>query len=157
MDNRNLAYDLSFYEQEQERHIARKEKKQSVLIQAQTKFSLGRKILNIVSIAALFALIIGVISTNAAITTCTKKIADVEEAIVQLESRKSYLDFTLESRMTLDEIENYAVGTLGMVKMDSAAKKYVELESENKLEVNQSEVKERLDRAISPVLSYLLP
>ena len=68
MDRRNVAYDLSFYEQEQERYIARKEKKESVLIKAQTKFSLGKKMLDLVSIAALFALIIGVIATNAAIT-----------------------------------------------------------------------------------------
>ncbi len=157
MDNRNLAYDLSFYEQEQERHIARKEKKESVLIQAQTKFSLGRKIMNIVSIASLFALIIMVISTNAKITACTKQIAETEEQIVQLESHKSHITLQLESRMDLNEIENYAVNTLGMVKMDSSRKKYVELESENKLVVNESQVKERLEGVVSPVMAYLLP
>ena len=56
MDRRNLAYDLSFYEQEQERHIARKEKKESVIINAQTKFSFGRNLLKLVSLAAVLAL-----------------------------------------------------------------------------------------------------
>ena len=78
MDRRNLAYDLSFYEAEQERHIARKEKKQSVIINAQTKFALGKRIFNVVSIAVLFALIIGVIATNASITAYSTKIADVD-------------------------------------------------------------------------------
>ena len=48
MDRMNMAYDLSFNEMEQERQIARKEKKESILIKAQTKFSLGRKIANII-------------------------------------------------------------------------------------------------------------
>ena len=157
MERMNVAYDLSFYEMEQERHIARKTKEENVLIKAQTKFSLGRKIANIISIAALFTLIIAVIATNAAITTTSTEIADIKEEIVLLESEKSYLEFTLESRMTLDQIESYAENQLGMVKMDASQKKYVELESENKIVVNQSPVKEKLDEAIQPILSYLLP
>jgi hypothetical protein len=157
MDRMNVAYDLSFYEQEQERKIARKETKESAIINAQTRFSLGRRIANVVSIAVMLTLIVAVIATNAAITTTSTQIADVQDEIVLLESEKSYLEFTLESRMTLDQIESYAENQLGMVKMDSSQKKYVELESENKIVVNQSPVKEKLDRAIQPILSYLLP
>ena len=157
MDRMNVAYDLSFYEQEQERHIARKEKKEIVIIKAQTKFSLGRKIANILSVAVMITLIVAVIATNAAVTTASTQIADMQDEIIRLESEKAYLEFTLESRMTLDQIENYAQTQLGMVKMDSAQKKYVELETENKIVVNQSPVKEKLDEAIQPILSYLLP
>lgn len=157
MDKKNTAYDLSFYEQEPERTIARKEKKEGVLIKAQTKFSLGKKMLNAIGIALLLTLVIGVVSTNASITSYTTKIAVEKEQITLLESEKSYLEFTLESRMTLDEIESYAINTLGMIKMDSSQKKYVELESENKIVVNDSKVKERLDEAIKPIMSYLLP
>jgi len=157
MDKMNVAYDLSFYEAEQERQIARKEKKQGVLVKAQAKFSLGRKLMSILSIAVLFSLIIGVLATNASIVSYNTKIAQEQEMITQLESEKSYLEFTLESRMTLDEIEDYAVNTLGMVKMDAAQKKYVELESENKIVVTDSSVQEKLNEAMRPVLSYLLP
>ncbi len=157
MDRMNVAYDLSFYEMEQERQIARKEKKESIIIKAQTKFSLGRKIASLIGVSALMALIIAVIATNAAITTTGTQIADIEEEIVLLESEKAYLEFTLESRMTLDQIESYAINELGMVKMDSSQKQYVELESENKLVVSQSPVKEKLTEAIQPIMSYLLP
>ena len=157
MDRMNVAYDLSFYEQEQERHIARKEKKESVIIKAQTKFSLGRKIANILSVAVMITLIVAVIATNAAVTTASTQIADMQDEIIRLESEKAYLEFTLESRMTLDQIENYAQTQLGMVKMDSAQKKYVELETENKIVVNQSPVKEKMYEAIQPILSFLLP
>jgi len=118
---------------------------------------LGKKMLDLVSIAALFALIIGVIATNAAITAYSTDITSENKKITQLESEKSYLEFTLESRMSLDEIESYAINTLGMVKMDSSQKKYVELESENMLVVEESPVKEKLDEAMQPILSYLLP
>ena len=157
MDRMNVAYDLSFYEQEQERTIARKEKKEAVIINAQTKFSLARTIASILGAAVMVTLIVAVVATNAAITTTSTQIADMQDEIVLLESEKSYLEFTLESRMTLDQIESYAENQLGMVKMDSSQKKYVELESENKIVVSQSPVKEKLDQAIQPILSYLLP
>jgi hypothetical protein len=105
----------------------------------------------------MITLIVAVIATNAAVTTASTQIADMQDEIIRLESEKAYLEFTLESRMTLDQIENYAQTQLGMVKMDSAQKKYVELETENKIVVNQSPVKEKLDEAIQPILSYLLP
>ncbi len=151
------AYDLSLYETEQERHIARKEKNQSVIIKAQTKFAFGKKILNIIGIAALFSLITAVIATNASITSFSRKIAKTKEEMVLLQSEKSYLEFTLESRMTLDEIESYAMNNLGMVKMDASQKKYVELENQNKIVINDSPVKEKLTEAIRPLMSYLLP
>lgn len=157
MERINVAYDLSFYESEQERHIARKEKKQGTLIKAQSKFALGRRMAGVLSVAVLFSLVIAVISTNAAIAGYSSKIAGVNNDIVQLESEQSYLQFTLESRMTLDEIENYAANELGMVKMDASQKKYVELESENKIVVSDSSVKDKLTRAIQPVMSYLAP
>lgn len=157
MQTDNLAYDLSIYEVDEERHIARKEKKANRVIKAHTKFNIGRNIIKVVGIALTLSLIIGVIATNAAITSYTSKIASVNNEIVQLESEQAYLEFTLESRMSLDEIENYATGTLGMVKMESSQKKYVELESENKLVLSTSPVKEKLAAAVQPVMSYLLP
>lgn len=157
MDKSGVAYDLSFYEMEQEHHVARKEKKQNVIIKAQTKFAFGKKVLNIIGIATLLSLMIAVIATNATVTSYSTKIANEKKEIVQLESEKSYLNFTLESRMSLDRIENYAVNTLGMVKMDASQKKYVELESENKIVVSESPVKEKITEAMKPLMSYLLP
>ena len=49
------------------------------------------------------------------------------------------------------------MNTLGMVKMDASQKKYIELESENKIVVNDSPVKEKITEAIHPLMSYLLP
>ena len=102
-------------------------------------------------------LLIAVIATNAAITDTTVKIATAREDIVQLESQRDYLNFTLESRMTLDEIESYAVNNLGMVKMDSSQKKYVELEDQNVIVKYDTTVSSKINKAIQPVLSYFMP
>ena len=109
MVNQNTAYDLSFYEAEEERQVARKQTKESRLIKAERRYSITKKIADIVSVALVAGLLIAVIATNAAITDTTVKIATAREDIVQLESQRDYLNFTLESRMTLDEIESYAV------------------------------------------------
>ena len=157
MVNQNTAYDLSFYEAEEERQVARKQTKESRLIKAERRYSITKKIADIVSVALVAGLLIAVIATNAAITDTTFKIATAREDIVQLESQRDYLNFTLESRMTLDEIESYAVNNLGMVKMDSSQKKYVELEDQNVIVKYDTTVSSKINKAIQPVLSYFMP
>ncbi len=159
MNEQSLAYDLSIYETSEERYVERRsnQKKENKIIKATTKFSLGRSITNILGVALVLSLVIGVIATNAAVTRYTADITSVKSEIVQLESQQDYLNFTLESRMTLDEIENYATGTLGMVKMEPSQRKYVELEGENKIVMNDTSVTSKINKAIQPVLSYLLP
>ena len=157
MVNQNTAYDLSFYEAEEERQVARKQTKESRLIKAERRYSITKKIADIVSVALVAGLLIAVIATNDAITDTTVKIATAREDIVQLESQRDYLNFTLESRMTLDEIESYAVNNLGMVKMDSSQKKYVELEDQNVIVKYDTTVSSKINKAIQPVLSYFMP
>ena len=109
------------------------------------------------SIAVIVSLVVGVIYTNAAITQTTNKIAQTQNAITELESEKAYLEFTLESRMSLDEIESYAINVLGMVKMDSSQVEYVEIESENKTEFGEDKLADKIEQAVEPVLSYFEP
>ena len=78
----------------------------------------------------------------------------MQKEITELESEKAYLDFTLESRMSLNEIENYAVNVLGMVKMDSTQVEYIEIESENKVEFSGENFGDKIEEAVQPVLSY---
>ncbi|MEG1782456.1 MAG: hypothetical protein RR253_04315 [Oscillospiraceae bacterium] len=157
MDRTNIAYDLSLYDAEQDRLVQRKEKQTGTIIKAQTKFITGKKLWSVLSLAIILSLTIGVISTNASITTCASQIEAEKVNITQIESEKAYLNFSLESRMSLNSIEEYAVNTLGLVKMESSQTKYVELESENKIEVRDTSIKDKLDAAIKPIMSYLLP
>ncbi len=157
MAQTNAAYDLSIYETAPERRVERRETKEAKLIKARSRFALGRKIISGFGIALLISLVIRTIATNATITSYSAKIATTRSEITKLESEIDYLEFTLESRMSLDEIEEYAVNTLGMVKMDSTRKRYVQLESENSIVSESSSVKEKFDEAVQPFLTNLMP
>ncbi|MBE6887675.1 MAG: hypothetical protein E7484_04545 [Ruminococcaceae bacterium] len=157
MDRQNVAYDLSIYEALLEPKTEKQEKKQqpkTVKIKNKNAF---KNVVNILSIAVVVSLVIGVIYTNAAITQTTNEIAKTQKAITELESEKAYLEFTLESRMSLDEIESYAVNVLGMVKMDSSQVEYIEIESENKTEFSDGTLASKIEEVVEPVLSYFEP
>ena len=51
--------------------------------------------------------------------------------LVELQSENKYLNFKLESFVTLDEAEAYAENRLGLVKVNSSQVEYVNLSKEN--------------------------
>ena len=155
MDRQNVAYDLSMYESLLE---TRPEKQERTQHQAKTVKLKNKRAfktaLSMLSIAVMVSMIIGIVYTNSQITEITTDISAVQKEITELESEKAYLDFTLESRMSLNEIENYAVNVLGMVKMDSTQVEYIEIESENKVEFSGENFGDKIEEAVQPVLSY---
>jgi len=156
MERQNIAYDLSMYEALLEPKPQKETKQQAKTVKIKNKYAF-KNFVNILSIAVIVSLVVGVIYTNAAITQTTNKIAQTQNAITELESEKAYLEFTLESRMSLDEIESYAINVLGMVKMDSSQVEYVEIESENKTEFGEDKLADKIEQAVEPVLSYFEP
>ncbi|MBQ7006195.1 MAG: hypothetical protein IJN59_00035 [Oscillospiraceae bacterium] len=156
MERQNVAYDLSMYEALLEPKPQKETKQQVKTVKIKNKYAF-KNFVNILSIAVIVSLVVGVIYTNAAITQTTNKIAQTQNAITELESEKAYLEFTLESRMSLDEIESYAINVLGMVKMDSSQVEYVEIESENKTEFGEDKLADKIEQAVEPVLSYFEP
>ena len=156
MERQNVAYDLSMYEALLEPKPQKETKQQSKTVKIKNKYAF-KNFVNILSIAVIVSLVVGVIYTNAAITQTTNKIAQTQNAITELESEKAYLEFTLESRMSLDEIESYAINVLGMVKMDSSQVEYIEIESENKTEFGEDNLADKIEQAVEPVLSYFEP
>lgn len=157
MDRTNFAYDLTIYETELDPSPERKPSAGKT-INAKKKFGYSfKKACNLLTITVIASLLIAVVTTNAQLNEYTSKIAQAQNNIVQLESEKTYLEFSLESKMSLKNVEEYAVGTLGLVKMDAAQVEYIELEEENKIEVKESQLKEKLENAIKPLMSYLLP
>ncbi|MBQ6928771.1 MAG: hypothetical protein IJN27_00490 [Oscillospiraceae bacterium] len=155
MDRQNVAYDLSMYEslleQKPEKEAKPHHQAKTVKLKNKKAFQTAVRAL---SLAVILSMIIGVIYTNSQITEITTDIATVQSEITELESEKAYLDFTLESRMSLNEIEEYAVNVLGMVKMDSTQVEYIEIESENKVEFSGENFGDKIEQAVQPVLSY---
>jgi cell division protein FtsL len=155
MDRQNVAYDLSMYESllepKHERQARPQQQAKTVKLKNKRAFKTA---LNVLSIAVMVSMIIGIVYTNSQITEITTDISTVQKEITELESEKAYLDFTLESRMSLNEIEDYAVNVLGMVKMDSTQVEYIEIESENMVEFSGENFGDKIEEAVQPVLSY---
>lgn len=156
MDTQNIAYDLSIYETAVETKQTDTQEKNKKPIKLKNKYAF-KSVVNVLSIAVVVSLIIAVIYTNSEITNTTNSITKTENSIVELESEKDYLEFTVESRMTLSEIEDYAIGTLGMVKMDPSQIEYIEIEDENKIEFSGENLKDKIEDAVKPILSYFMP
>ena len=155
MARQNVAYDLSMYESLLEQKPQKQEKpaKQAKTVKFKNKKAFKTAV-NVLSIAVAISMLIGVVYTNSRITEITTGITEQQKEITELESEKAYLNFTLESRMSLNDIENYAINVLGMVKMDSTQVEYIEIENENKVEFSEDNLGSRIEDAVQPVLSY---
>ena len=155
MDRQNVAYDLSMYEslleQKPEKQPRTEHQAKTVKLKNKKAF---RTAIRALSLAVMLSMIIGIVYTNSQITEITTNISSVQKEITELESEKAYLNFTMESRMSLNEIEEYAVNVLGMVKMDSTQVEYIEIESENKVEFTGENFGDKLEEVVQPVLSY---
>ncbi len=157
MENRNLAYDLSFYEGEQVVQKQRNYKRKAEVINAKSKFGYGKVILNVVSMAVIISLVIAVITSNAQLTTYTTQIQQTNDNITLLQSEYDYLNITLESRFTLEQVEEYARNTLGYDKLENHQITYINLASENEIESVSQSFTDKLSDIVQPILSYLQP
>ena len=156
MKELNVAYDLTLYEEQRE--IKVKQIKAGKTIKAKVGMSYNiRRTIRVMTVAVVLGLTIAVLNTNASVISTTRDIAYMQNSIVELESEKAYIDFSIESRMSLKEIEEYAVRVLGLVKLDSSQVEYVELEEENIIEVTAPDYKEKIEEAVQPIMSYFLP
>ncbi len=157
MEYKNLAYDLSIYEDMSPQRMPREKSKPAKAIKVKPKFMFSRVLVNVVSMAVMISLAIAVISSNAAVADYSSKIADVNDTILQLEGEKSYLELTLEGRFSLDQVEDYAVNTLGYTKLENYQVSYVNLETENSIQKSSESFTDKVNVFVQPILSYLLP
>ncbi len=155
MEYKNLAYDLSVYENDAPIRAPRE--KNGKAIKAKTKFGFGKGLINIVSIAVMLSLAVAVVYSNAEVADYSSRIAEVNGTIQDLEGEKSYLALTLEGRFSLEQVEDYAVNTLGYTKLENYQITYVNLETENSIERTSESFTDKVNVFVQPILSYLLP
>ena len=65
----------------------------------------------------------------------TVDIEDLQDRLDSLKSSRSQLTIQLEQKNNLQEIQEYAVNVLGMVKIDQLAKKYITVDKDDKIVV----------------------
>ena len=153
--NSNLAYDLSRYENYEERASRRQEN---------IKSRSAAKPRPAVATPSLVLLIIvaGVMLTFC--VTSKANIAAIHAAVVQEETNVSVLRqenvsmaTRLEQKSSQKVVEDYAENVLGMQKLDNAQVEYISLESGNKVEIPEQKagVLQKIKNTFDNLVEYL--
>lgn len=133
LENRNLAYDLSVFEE-----VAPKRKKDNIVKLPQEKIRKKRALQNkrakmvlvmAVAVASFVSLLVTftIINNQIKLTELTSKIQNVEKNIKESESVKVQLEVKNESNFPLAKVEEVAVNELGMAKTDPSQIEYINL------------------------------
>lgn len=128
----------SYYPDTKETHPQRKKKP---VAKKQTKVTLAQKRATYVSfvntakvlawLTAFFSVVCVAIFLNVTLDEKATKIADIENSIKIEQSDQVRLASALEGKVSVDKIRDYAVNTLGMVKLENYRVTYFESEEEN--------------------------
>ena len=81
------------------------------------------------------ALFMVMVASYVRINEFTVRIEQLQSSLEKLKNERSDLSIELDQKNNLQEIQEYAVNVLGMVKIDKLAKKYITVEVEDKIEV----------------------
>ncbi len=73
--------------------------------------------------------------------------------LVEIESENVYLDYQIESMVSMKTVEEYAENVLGLIRLSPAQIEYVNLENSNKI---VSEDTDTLDLSVSSLLSTVV-
>ncbi|MCI7768194.1 MAG: hypothetical protein MSJ26_09505 [Oscillospiraceae bacterium] len=153
--NSNLAYDLSRYENYEERSNSRQEKISS------------RSAAKPRPVVATPSLVLLIIAAGVMLTFCvTSKanIAAIHAAVVAEETNVNVLRqenvsmaTRLEQKSSQKVVEDYAENVLGMQKLDNAQVEYISLESGNKVEIpeQKTEILEKIKNTFDNLVEYL--
>ena len=148
--NTSLAYDLSLFEERQER--ARREIR--VIKNNAPKRLFGLTPLTVVCISIVVVAIIGLfiynnvvlMELNAQIGAASAELGDVQNEAVLLQA-------SLESKMSVGAVQTAAEDTLGLVKMDKSQIHYINLAPEDVVEVSSGNLAD--DSVLAKIKEYL--
>lgn len=130
MANSNLAYDFSRYEYAEEQ--AEQEKKIRVRKRYMQEGNAAKIFL---AAAALCALLCFVIYGNVETNSLYNQIAATKSEIDAIASDNVRMQSEIEGKTSLKTVEYYAENVLGMQKLDSSQKEYIEIENGSAVEI----------------------
>lgn len=104
-----------------------KQFKTTAQIKAEQKLAFGKAIVVVVVAALCFAMLAGVLRTNAIKNEMTKKISYQQIDIANAESENISLQSELDSLVSMSMIDQYAVEKLGMTKVRSNQIQYIDV------------------------------
>ncbi len=135
MPNNNLAYDLSRYEQKEERKKApsRIKARASAASAAADAFKAFQMIV-VISVMAFL-----MISAKADIAQIHSDITAAKSDVQSLQNENSSMLASLETKSSMKTVEDYAENVLGMQKLEKSQIEYVSLENGNVAEIPETD------------------
>jgi hypothetical protein len=132
----NLAYDLSLFEP-REKESFQRQAKVKIVPNPKSKYVSKLTMFKWTAIAAIVVLsVVSVILCNVKLTELNDKVAKEQATYISAKSEQTRLEMLLESRMSLKNVEEYAITKLGLQKVQSYQIQYINLASVDKVEVN---------------------
>lgn len=144
IDNSNLAYDLSRFDNTEREHREEKRKKeeQARKIRLADSASLaksGTKFTAFVAIVALFMAFFSVTWFNAKKDDTIRQLSAQEELLNAEIEDNTLLQSKLDSKANISYIENYAKEKLKMNKVGPSQKKYISVNTESLIETQKDD------------------
>lgn len=154
--NSNLAYDLSRYENYEERASQRRQNNIKTRTAAKPKPLIAAPMLVLLIILAGGMLSL-CITSKANIAAVHAAIVDQEAAVRALEQENVSMITRLEQKSSQKVVEDYAENVLGMQKLDNAQVEYISLESGNKVEIPEQDnnIFLKIKNAVDSFVEYL--
>ena len=132
----NLAYDFSRFENTEEKREKIASKKAEIkMVKSEKRMLKPAKVLTGFVVVLLIAA--AMIYNQVVLTELNDKEAQLNKSMSAIENDNARKQTQLETKMSPKNIEDYAVNTLGLVKLDQAKIKYVNISQKNKIEVKK--------------------
>lgn len=134
MAQENLAYDLSLFEPREPRQrktlrVVHNRKKRVGVSTVLKSVTAGAFV--VISLVAVMVLNVRLNETNSSVSAAQKRYTTAQSESVRL-------NMQLESRMSLKNVESYAVSTLGMQKIQASQIQYINLGDSDKVVVSET-------------------
>lgn len=133
------AYDLSFFEAERHRPAEQPQKEKRPIrvyepkplmaaqLRAEQKACTSFNLKVMCVVAVCFALLASSVAMFAYTNQLTHEVASIEDDISYAKAENTQLTSTLDSMVSLSEIDDYAVSKLGMTKVQASQVRYVDV------------------------------
>lgn len=143
LTDRNAAYDLTLFEEEEE--LAKAKSRKNIVYDLEEERKKREKAkpkinpLTAFMSTAVSALVIlavaAIIHGQAQLTELNQQISDAQGELTELESYYTQLEMKVENKLGPSVIEEYAKNVLGMAKTESYRKEFISLSDGDKAEV----------------------
>ncbi|MBQ3691761.1 MAG: septum formation initiator family protein [Clostridia bacterium] len=166
LTDRNAAYDLTLFEEEEAVELAKAKSQKNIVYdieeerkkrtKAKPKVNPLAAFLSAAASSLVILAVAAIIHGQAQLTELNQQISDAQGELTELESYYTQLEMKVENKLGPSVIEEYAKNILGMAKTESYQKEFISLSDGDKAEVAKDEKKnifERIADALSQVWS----